>query len=80
MTGSAMMTLLRARSQQNNYAQSVLGTFFMATGAQRQHFSLLRMFGVTIGYGGIVDNCRNEDSGAVMAAKAPELNALSNEE
>lgn len=55
MEGATVLTLLRSRSQHNNYAQSVVGTYFVATGGQRQHVSILSTLGLSVGYGGIID-------------------------
>lgn len=58
MIGSAVLTLLHARSQKNNYSQSVHGTYLLATGAQRQHFSIFKALGVSVSYGGVFDRRR----------------------
>lgn len=55
MEGSAVLTLLRSRSQINNYSQAVHGTYLLATGAQRQHISVLSTLGSSVGYSGIID-------------------------
>ncbi|KIM45742.1 hypothetical protein M413DRAFT_24874 [Hebeloma cylindrosporum] len=55
MEGSAVLTLLKSRSQTNNYAQAIHGMYLMATGAQRQHFSVLSSLGITVGYGNVID-------------------------
>lgn len=54
MEGSAILTLLKANSQNNTYAQAVHSTYLMATGAQRQHFTVLASLGVSMGYGSVV--------------------------
>ncbi|KAJ7192777.1 hypothetical protein C8J57DRAFT_1657987 [Mycena rebaudengoi] len=48
--GAAALNLLRAFSQRNNYSQAVTATYLAATGAQRQHFSVLAFFGAAVGY------------------------------
>ena len=55
MQGSAILSLLRSKSQNNSYAQSVIGTYLMATGAQRQHFTVLTALGVSTSYSSIID-------------------------
>lgn len=55
MIGSAALILLRARSQINNYAQAVHGTYLTATGGQHQHFSVLSSLSVSVAYGGVID-------------------------
>ncbi|KAJ7125765.1 hypothetical protein C8R43DRAFT_898159 [Mycena crocata] len=54
MKGAAALTLLRGASLKNDYAQSVTSTYLAATGGQRQHFSVLSLFGFTIGYTTVV--------------------------
>ena len=56
MEGSAVLTLLRSRSQNNNYSQAVHGAYLLATGAQRQHISVLSTLGSSVGYGGIINH------------------------
>lgn len=58
MEGSAVLALLQSRSQNNNYSQAVHGTYLIATGAQRQHISVLSTLGASVGYGGIIDQCK----------------------
>lgn len=55
MKGSAILTLLKAQSQNNSYAQAVHGTYLMATGAQRQHFSVLSSLGLSMAYTSIIN-------------------------
>ena len=55
MEGSAILTLLKSRSQTNSYAQAIHGTYLMVTGAQQQHFSVLSSLGLTVGYGRVID-------------------------
>jgi hypothetical protein len=52
--GSAILSLLRSKSQNNNYAQSVIGTYLMATGAQRQHFTVFAALGISTSYNSII--------------------------
>ncbi|KAJ7264138.1 hypothetical protein C8J57DRAFT_1624548 [Mycena rebaudengoi] len=54
LAGSAALSLLNGASQNNSYAQAVVGTYLMATGAQRQHFSVLQGFGISMGYASII--------------------------
>ena len=54
MQGSAILSLLRSKSQNNNYAQSVIGTYLMATGAQRQHFTVFAALGISTSYSSII--------------------------
>src|SRR6201996_7199067 len=50
MKGAAALTLLRGASRYNNYPQAVNSTYLAATGAPRQHYSVLALYGVSIGY------------------------------
>ncbi|KAJ7778908.1 hypothetical protein B0H16DRAFT_1448457 [Mycena metata] len=50
LSGSVALALLNGRSQNNSFAQAVCGTYLMATGAQRQHFSVLHRIGFSMGY------------------------------
>ncbi|KAJ7102520.1 hypothetical protein B0H15DRAFT_768975 [Mycena belliarum] len=50
MKGCAALTLLRGHSQKNSYAQAVMSTYLAATGGQRQHFSVLSLYGFSMGY------------------------------
>ncbi|KAJ7654569.1 hypothetical protein DFH06DRAFT_1133343 [Mycena polygramma] len=54
MKGTAALTLLRGRSQKNNYPQAVTGTYLAATGGQRQHYSVLSLYGFSMGYASII--------------------------
>ncbi|KAJ6624223.1 hypothetical protein B0H10DRAFT_2162254 [Mycena sp. CBHHK59/15] len=54
LTGSAALALMNGASQNNSYSQAVHGTYLMATGGQRQHFSILHGFGWTMGYTSII--------------------------
>ncbi|KAK7013469.1 hypothetical protein R3P38DRAFT_3206790 [Favolaschia claudopus] len=56
MKGAAALTLLRGASQNNNYAQAVNGMYLAATGAQRQHFPVLGVYGFSIGYTSIISS------------------------
>ncbi|KAJ7487292.1 hypothetical protein B0H11DRAFT_2172828 [Mycena galericulata] len=53
LSGSVAIALLNGASQNNSYAQAVYGTYLMATGAQRQHFSVLHGIGFSMGYSSI---------------------------
>ncbi|KAF8218134.1 hypothetical protein K438DRAFT_1702685 [Mycena galopus ATCC 62051] len=50
MQGCAALTLLRGASQNNSYAQAVMSTYLAATGGQRQHYSVLALYGFSLGY------------------------------
>ncbi|KAF7343799.1 hypothetical protein MSAN_01960900 [Mycena sanguinolenta] len=50
MEGCAALTLLRGASQNNSYAQAVMSTYLAATGGQRQHYSVLALYGFSMGY------------------------------
>ncbi|KAF7372061.1 hypothetical protein MVEN_00064400 [Mycena venus] len=53
MKGCAALTLLRGAteaSQNNSYAQAVMSTYLAATGGQRQHYSVLSLYGFSMGY------------------------------
>ncbi|KAJ7615159.1 hypothetical protein DFH06DRAFT_1013602 [Mycena polygramma] len=50
MKGAAALTLLRGASRHNSYAQFVNSTYLAATGAPRQHYSVLGLYGVSVGY------------------------------
>ncbi|KAJ7237510.1 hypothetical protein C8J57DRAFT_999747, partial [Mycena rebaudengoi] len=52
--GAAALTLLQASSQQNNYAQAVTSLYLAATGAQRQHLSVLSLYGASINYTSVI--------------------------
>ncbi|KAJ7023836.1 hypothetical protein C8F04DRAFT_1213217 [Mycena alexandri] len=54
LAGSVALALLNGRSQKNSYTQAVCGTYLMATGAQRQHFSVLHGIGFSMGYSSII--------------------------
>ena len=54
LAGSVALALLNGRSQKNSFAQAVCGTYLMATGTQRQHFSVLHGIGFTMSYSSIV--------------------------
>ncbi|KAF7373984.1 hypothetical protein MSAN_00611300 [Mycena sanguinolenta] len=54
LAGSAALSLLNGASQNNSYAQAVNGTYLMATGGQRQHFSILHGFGWSMSYTSII--------------------------
>lgn len=63
------MTLLKGASQRNNYAQAVFSTYFMATGAQRQHFSILGALGITMGYASVITSGAGVSGAVKTAAK-----------
>lgn len=65
MEGSAILTLLKARSQNNSYSQAVNSTYLMATGAQRQHFSVFSSLGISMGYTSVL----NQNVGSTGKAK-----------
>ncbi|KAF8205369.1 hypothetical protein K438DRAFT_1918070 [Mycena galopus ATCC 62051] len=50
MRGCTALTLLRGSSQNNSYAQAVMSTYLVATGGQRQHYSVLGLYGFLLGY------------------------------
>ncbi|KAI0309308.1 hypothetical protein OF83DRAFT_1072222 [Amylostereum chailletii] len=52
--GSAILSLLKGASTRNSRLGVILGTYLMATGAARQHYSILRSLGVTSGYNSII--------------------------
>jgi hypothetical protein len=54
LCGSAALALLNGASNNNSYAQAVHSTYLMATGAQRQHFSILSGFRLTMGYTSVI--------------------------
>ncbi|KAJ7030141.1 hypothetical protein C8F04DRAFT_1211805 [Mycena alexandri] len=54
LAGSVALALLNGRSQKNSCTQAVCGTYLMATGAQRQHFSVLHGIGFSMGYSSII--------------------------
>ncbi|KAK7033871.1 hypothetical protein R3P38DRAFT_3186109 [Favolaschia claudopus] len=56
MKGAAALTLLRGASQNNNYAQAVNGMYLAASGAQRQHFPVLGIYGFSVGYTSIISS------------------------
>jgi hypothetical protein len=74
MNGTAALTLLRARSQKNNYPQTVTGTYLAATGGQRQHYSVLSLYGFSMGYTSIISRSTPKPSG-VAAEEATEAKA-----
>ncbi|KAJ7917839.1 hypothetical protein B0H13DRAFT_2231360 [Mycena leptocephala] len=62
MKGTAALTLLRGRSQKNNYPQAVTGTYLAATGGQRQHYSVLGLYGFSMGYTSIISRSTGKAS------------------
>ncbi|KAJ7036838.1 hypothetical protein C8F04DRAFT_1181176 [Mycena alexandri] len=64
LRGSAALSLLKGFSQYNNYAQSIHSAYLVATGAPRQHFSVLGALGVSLGYTTVI-------SKGVKVAPAP---------
>ncbi|KAJ7482617.1 hypothetical protein FB451DRAFT_1350610 [Mycena latifolia] len=70
LRGSAALSLLRAASQYNNYAQAVNSAYLAATGAQRQHFAVFGALGSSLGYTSVVSQ---GVKAAVPDARAPGL-------
>ncbi|KIM79999.1 hypothetical protein PILCRDRAFT_9888 [Piloderma croceum F 1598] len=54
IAGSAVIGLLKGASQHNSYVHAINSTYLMATGAQRQIFSVLGSMGITMGYTSII--------------------------
>jgi hypothetical protein len=52
--GSAAIGLMKGASQHNSYVHAVNSTYLMATGAQRQIFSVLGSMGITMGYSSVI--------------------------
>ncbi|KAI0763972.1 hypothetical protein BD413DRAFT_483338 [Trametes elegans] len=52
--GSAVTTLLRARSQRNNYIGQVMGLYLYATGSSRQVISVVSHLGLSCSYQALV--------------------------
>lgn len=52
--GTAAVGLLKGASQHNSYVHAVTSTYLMATGAQRQIFSVLGSMGITMGYTSVI--------------------------
>lgn len=73
MEGSAILTLLKAHSQNNSYSQAVHSTYLMATGAQRQHFTVLSSLGISMGYTSVI----NKYSGLSTLATSELTNQVS---
>ncbi|KAK7027796.1 hypothetical protein R3P38DRAFT_3315316 [Favolaschia claudopus] len=69
MKGAAALTLLRGASQNNNYAQAVNGMYLAATGAQRQHFPVLGVYGFSIGYTSIISSVLGTGNGREAAGE-----------
>ncbi|KAJ7934603.1 hypothetical protein B0H13DRAFT_2305373 [Mycena leptocephala] len=62
MKGTAALTLLWGRSQKNNYTEAVTGTYLAATGGQRQHYSVLGLYGFAMGYTSIISRSTGKAS------------------
>ncbi|KAF8157862.1 hypothetical protein B0H34DRAFT_640239, partial [Crassisporium funariophilum] len=73
MEGSAILTLLRSRSQNNSFTQAVHSTYLIATGAQRQHFGVLSTLGISMGYTSVINQH------TYRSKLALDVNALNNE-
>ncbi|KAK6991557.1 hypothetical protein R3P38DRAFT_3331712 [Favolaschia claudopus] len=69
MKGAAALTLLRGASQNNNYVQAVNGMYLAATGAQRQHFPVLGVYGFSIGYTSIISSVLGTGNGREAAGE-----------
>ena len=54
IVGTAAIGLLKGASQHNSYVHAVNSTYLMATGAQRQIFSVLGTMGITMGYTSVI--------------------------
>ncbi|EDR07713.1 uncharacterized protein LACBIDRAFT_327646 [Laccaria bicolor S238N-H82] len=72
MEGSAILTLLKARSQKNNYAQAIHSTYLMATGAQCQHFTVFTSLGIGISYPSVITQLPKENKGILGWKNAQE--------
>ncbi|KAJ7043255.1 hypothetical protein C8F04DRAFT_944756 [Mycena alexandri] len=59
---SAALSLLKGFSQLNNYAQSIHSAYLAATGAPRQHFSVLGALGASLGYMTIISKGKSRRS------------------
>ncbi|KAJ7802677.1 hypothetical protein B0H13DRAFT_1931731, partial [Mycena leptocephala] len=68
LTGSAALALMNGTSQNNSYSQAVHGIYLMATGGQRQHFSILYGFGWTMGYTSIISQTLQVPGATAAAA------------
>ena len=68
--GAATLALLRSKSQNNNRAQSVIGTYLTATGAQRQHCSVFSALGIGTSYNSIVQRPTMKSAGKNESAKS----------
>ncbi|EDQ98022.1 uncharacterized protein LACBIDRAFT_336341, partial [Laccaria bicolor S238N-H82] len=73
MEGSAILTLLKARSQKNNYAQAIHSTYLMATGAQCQHFTVFTSLGIGISYPSVITQLPKENKGTACKVTATGL-------
>ena len=56
LRGSAVLSLLKARSYQNSLHGIAMGTYLFATGAQRQHYGVFGSLGMTASWTTIVDS------------------------
>ncbi|KAH9853977.1 hypothetical protein C2E23DRAFT_884097 [Lenzites betulinus] len=66
--GSALLTMLRSRSQRNSYTGHVLGLYLYATGAQRQVISVLSHLGLSSSYPTIAGTRNSPGSGKKSAS------------
>ncbi|RDB26708.1 hypothetical protein Hypma_005341 [Hypsizygus marmoreus] len=62
MIGSAALSLLKGASQKNSFPQAVHSTYLLATGSQRQHFSVLSSLGITMGYTSVISQGSKTDA------------------
>ncbi|KAF8196897.1 hypothetical protein K438DRAFT_1906287 [Mycena galopus ATCC 62051] len=69
MKGCAALTLLRGSSQNNSYAQAVMSTYLAATGGQRQHYSVLSLYGFSLGYTTTIAKAEGEEKNKPKKAK-----------
>ncbi|KAJ7716911.1 hypothetical protein DFH07DRAFT_973770 [Mycena maculata] len=76
LAGLVALALLNGRSQNNSYTQAVSGTYLMATGAQRQHFSVLHGIGFSMGYSSIISQETKTKVTANESAAADPLNEI----
>ncbi|KAI0309709.1 hypothetical protein OF83DRAFT_1088874 [Amylostereum chailletii] len=75
--GSALISLLKARSMQNSMPGMVLGTYLMVSGAQRQTFSVLNSMGISAGYDSIIssgDRLKSDSKSSVHSETVPASN------
>ncbi|KAJ7080222.1 hypothetical protein C8R44DRAFT_895442 [Mycena epipterygia] len=77
LRGSAALSLLRAASQYNNYAQAVNSAYLAATGASRQHFAVFGALGSSLGYTSVVSSNKAAASTINTASEDPVVSASS---